>query len=719
MNLEGRLLGNRYEIIEKVGCGGMATVYKAKCHVLNRYVAVKILREEFTTDEEFINRFAAEAKSVASLSHPNIVAVYDVGHEGDLYYIVMELIKGKTLKEIIVEEKGPLPWKWSVNIAIQIASALEVAHKNKIIHRDIKPHNIIITEDGIAKVTDFGIAKSVSNATMTAFGTTIGSVHYFSPEHAKGGLTDCKSDLYSLGVVMYEMLTGKVPFDADTPVSVALKHMQEKPVDPEKLNPNIPSAVNKIIIKALQKDINARYISSTEMLEDLRKALKQPDGDFVYIKNMGNDFPTQRISIISDEQLNEKEESEKMENKRSTQNETKNKLTKKAKILIISVVIILLCCLALVLSIFLNTTKEVALPNLVGKTAEEAESILKELGLQYTKEEQFNSEHQLGSVISQEPPYKENDTIKETDKISFVVSKGNETTTVPKVTGMTEEDAISALENAKLKYEIELTTSQTVEAGYVTRQEVAENSSVNVNTVVKIHVSTGNGIKQVLVPYVINKTQNDAVKTLEDAGLKVTVIENKIEAGQGTDGMVVEQSQAVGTIVDEGTTIIITVNKLISKVSGKIVVNVKSITGGYTVTEKEPEKDETANNVVNSNTVSNNSIANNTVNSVNTLSSNNTINSNNTSRNVTSRAKEYVYSTTDTTATVTIVVNGETISSEKTVDKNNEKYEYDFKAKEAESVDIVVTITDNANGNTKTKSKQLTSMSADVVVEIN
>ena len=270
MNLEGRILGNRYEIIEKVGNGGMATVYKATDLVLKRYVAVKILRDEFTTDEEFIKRFETEAQSAARLVHPNIVSIFDVGVDNGIYYIVMELIKGKTLKEIIVEERGPLPWKWSVNVAIQIASALEMAHKNNIIHRDIKPHNIIITEDGIAKVTDFGIAKAVSNSTITAFGTTIGSVHYFSPEHARGGYTDAKSDLYSLGVVMYEMVTGKVPFDADTPVSVALKHMQEEPVPPIEMNPHLPEAVNKIILKALKKDPMYRYQTATELLEDLR-----------------------------------------------------------------------------------------------------------------------------------------------------------------------------------------------------------------------------------------------------------------------------------------------------------------------------------------------------------------------------------------------------------------------------------------------------------------
>ena len=300
MDLKGRLLANRYEILEKIGSGGMATVYKAKCHVLNRYVAIKILRDEFTTDEEFVKRFNSEAQAAASLSHPNIVSIYDVGNEDNIYYIVMELVRGKTLKQIITEE-GALPWKWSVNIAMQIASALETAHKNNIVHRDIKPHNIIITEDGVAKVTDFGIAKAVSNSTITAFGTTIGSVHYFSPEQAKGGYTDAKSDIYSLGVVMYEMLTGRVPFDSDTSVSVALKHMQEAPVPPMEINENIPKAVNDIILKAMEKEPMARYQTATAMLRDLSMALKDPDGEFV--EEEANDGLTRRMGVITDDML--------------------------------------------------------------------------------------------------------------------------------------------------------------------------------------------------------------------------------------------------------------------------------------------------------------------------------------------------------------------------------------------------------------------------------
>ena len=345
MNLEGKLIGNRYEILEKIGNGGMATVYKAQDQILKRYVAVKVLRDEFTTDEEFIRRFNTEAQSAASLTHPNIVSIYDVGNEGNIYYIVMELIQGKTLKQII-DEDGVLPWKWSIDIASQIASALETAHKNNIVHRDIKPHNIIITEDGVAKVTDFGIAKAVSNSTITAFGTTIGSVHYFSPEHARGGYTDAKSDLYSLGVVMYEMLTGRVPFDADTPVSVALKHMQERPIEPIKLNPAIPYSVNKIIMKAMEKDLNLRYQSATEMLRDLNMALKDPDGDFV--QTGSNDMAyTQRIDAITDEDLNRNNDS----NRNNKGKKKKGKLRQyfekhpAAKIVLIILLIIILSLL--------------------------------------------------------------------------------------------------------------------------------------------------------------------------------------------------------------------------------------------------------------------------------------------------------------------------------------------------------------------------------------
>ena len=589
MDLKGRLLGNRYEIIEKIGSGGMATVYKAKCNVLNRYVAIKILRDEFTTDEEFVKRFEVEAQSAASITHPNIVSVYDVGVDGNLHYIVMELIKGKTLKEIILEEKGPLPWKWSVNIAIQIASALEIAHKNHIIHRDIKPHNIIITEDGVAKVTDFGIAKAVSNSTITAFGTTIGSVHYFSPEHARGGFTDEKSDLYSLGVVMYEMLTGKVPFDADTPVSVALKHMQEEPIAPKNVNPNIPIAVNDIIMKALKKDTNLRYQNATAMLLDLKRALKEPSGNFVDNNEYGEDFPTQRMSTLGiDEEVTP----------RATQTKTKKKenkfimFIKKHKVLSSIVGLILLFVIALSATILISNLtrpKEVQIPNLVGKTVDEAKQILEENKIKYVEEKQeYNTEYEAGRIISQNPPYVENRKIKQNTEIKVVVSLGTETTTVPKLTGLTKEEAEDIAEESKIKVEFEDATSKTVEAGITIEQDIEEGETINAGETVKVKISIGTGIKQVVVTSVLYRDEATAKQTLESAGLVVNV-EYDEDATRG-NGVVLKQSISSGTTVDEGTTITITVNKLVETKEGTVIINVKSITGykdKITVTDDE------------------------------------------------------------------------------------------------------------------------------------
>ena len=576
MDLKGRLLGNRYEIIEKIGSGGMATVYKAKCHVLNRYVAIKILRDEFTTDEEFIKRFEVEAQSAASITHPNIVSVYDVGVDGNLYYIVMELIKGKTLKEIITEEKGPLPWKWSVNIASQIASALETAHKNHIIHRDIKPHNIIITEDGVAKVTDFGIAKAVSNSTITAFGTTIGSVHYFSPEHARGGFTDEKSDLYSLGVVMYEMLTGKVPFDADTAVSIALKHMQEEAKPPIELNPNIPSAVNDIIMKALRKDTNLRYQNATAMLLDLKRALKEPNGDFVD-NNDYQDFPTQRISTIGLEE----ERSAKSTNAKNNKKPNKfAQFIKNHKVLSSIVGLILLFVITLGLTVGISNArrpKEVAIPNLVGKTVDEAKQILTENKLNYVEDSsEYNTTYPAGQIISQTPNFVDGRKIKQNTDVKVVVSLGTETTTVPKLKGLTKDEAEDAAKSSKIKLEFVDEISKTVEAGVIIKQEKEEGETVNAGDTVKVYVSIGTGIKQVAVVSVLYKDEETAKQTLQDLGLTVNV-EYGEDKTRG-NGVVLKQSIESGKTVDEGSTITITVNKLAELKTGTVTINVKSLT---------------------------------------------------------------------------------------------------------------------------------------------
>lgn len=587
MNLEGRILGNRYEIIQKVGNGGMATVYKATDLVLKRYVAVKVLRDEFTTDEEFIKRFETEAQSAARLVHPNIVSIFDVGVDNGIYYIVMELIQGKTLKEIIVEERGPLPWKWSVNVAIQIASALEMAHKNNIIHRDIKPHNIIITEDGIAKVTDFGIAKAVSNSTITAFGTTIGSVHYFSPEHARGGYTDAKSDLYSLGVVLYEMVTGKVPFDADTPVSVALKHMQEEPIPPIEQNHNLPEAINKIILKSLKKDPMLRYQTATELLQDLRTALKNPSGDFIDDSEYDPTAKTQKISTDQYNRVNKA--SGKKENKFMT-------FVKQHKALSVFIGLILLFFIAFggtLLILNLTNPKEVELPNLVGLTREEAEQKVKDSKLIFEVEsEEYNTDVEENRVISQDPTYVQNyNRVKQKSTVKVVISKGTEKTTVPNVKGKEKEEAIKLIEEAKLKAEFIEETSKTVQEGYVISQETEPNTEINAGDTVKIHVSTGTGIKQVTMVDVTGKSEADAKKILEDLKLVVNIGYN--EDSSKDNGIVLKQNVEVGKVIDEGTTVTITVNKLAEVKTVPITVNVKSLLdGNITETVKDENGDE-------------------------------------------------------------------------------------------------------------------------------
>lgn len=593
MNLEGSVIGNRYKIQEKIGNGGMATVYKALDQILNRYVAVKVLREEFTTDEEFIKRFNAEAQSAARLTHPNIVSVYDVGQEYNIYYIVMELIQGKTLKQII-EEDGHLSWKWAVNIAIQIASALEMAHKNNIIHRDIKPHNIMITEDGVAKVTDFGIAKAVSNSTITAFGTTLGSVHYFSPEHARGGYTDSKSDLYSLGVVMYEMVTGKVPFDADTPVSIALKHMQEEPVPPIKVNKEIPFAVNQIILKAMKKDPNERYQNASEMIKDLNIALKRPEGGFVEERNFEDSFtrriPTVNVSDNRNGNIKSDNEDEKPKGKIATffYNHPKTKVASIIALFVLIFVATLVITLTVINS---SSPKDVQIPNVVNLTQEEAKQRIEQLKLKFAYKEEYSADVEAGHVISQDPQYINNYSVKEGSTVTVVISKGMEQTKVPKVIGMEYSKAESALTEAGLEVEKVEETSQKVEAGYVISQEIDANTEVQKGTKIKIHVSTGTGIKKVTVTSVIGKSSEEAKKILTDLKLEVNVVED--EDTSKSDGVVLKQSVDPGTSVEEGSAITITVNKIEKNKQGTVNINVKALANRHLPKSSGEEEDNT------------------------------------------------------------------------------------------------------------------------------
>ena len=574
MNLIGKIIGNRYEILEEVGLGGMATVYKAKDHVLNRLVAVKVLKDEFTTDTDFIKRFNTEAQAAASLSHPNIVSIYDVGHEDEnnLYYIVMELVQGKTLKEIINSE-GVLSWKWAVNIAMQIASALELAHKNGIIHRDIKPHNIIITEDGIAKVTDFGIAKAVSNSTITAFGTTIGSVHYFSPEQAKGGFTDAKSDLYSLGVVMYEMLTGKVPFDADTPVSVALKHMQEEAKEPIEVNPEIPTAVNQIVVKAMQKEPSARYQNATEMIHDLSKALKDPDGDFVIIENKDGGY-TRVMQAIKDDNVGKKKEEVETKTNFFTEHP-------KAKIAIIILGLILLFVVVFLITkiaIDGGITSKVNMPNFVGKTREEAQQMADDVGVKLEITEVASSEVEEGKVVSQDPEYSETKIAKNT-VIKINVSKGPEESEMVKLEGMKIEDARNTAEELGIKLDEQTENNDTVEAGIIIKQDTAVGTLVKSGDTVVVHVSAG--VEKVKVPTVLGMDEGTAVATLKNAGLTPNVTYESNEEKE--NGKVISQSIDANTETAKNSTIDIVVNKIVKEEKTiNIIVDVKSIMGGST-----------------------------------------------------------------------------------------------------------------------------------------
>lgn len=598
MNIEGRIIGNRYEIIEKVGCGGMATVYKARDTILNRYVAVKVLRDEFTTDEEFIKRFNTEAQSAARLTHPNIVSVFDVGQEYNIYYIVMELIQGKTLKQIISEE-GALPWKWTVNISIQICSALEMAHRNGIVHRDIKPHNIIITEDGIAKVTDFGIAKAVSNSTITAFGTTIGSVHYFSPEHARGGYTDAKSDLYSLGVVMYEMITGKVPFDADTPVSVALKHMQEEPVPPIELNSKVPPAVNQIILKAMKKDTGLRYSSATEMMKDLSMALKNPTGEFVQEKSVG-DFtrviPTIQENIVSENKYRSNSNKTDKATKVEELTKPKSKLAKyleenpkmKPVVYIGIILAVILFCSIIFVGSWKLTTKllgidsgtsqtAISLPEVTSITIDEAKKKLEDLGITYEVEEVYSNDVEAGKVISQKPAAGTSYDKSKNSPVRLTISKGVKVVKMPKIKGLKYDEAVAELEKYELVAERVEETSQKVEEGIVIKQDVAENTDINAGTTVKVYVSIGSGLEKVTVPYVVDTDVEEAKKQLTEKKLEVNI--NYQENTNKSNGVVLKQSIDVGTVVEEGTAITLTVNKIEELKEGTINVYVKSITG--------------------------------------------------------------------------------------------------------------------------------------------
>ncbi len=592
MELIGKILAGRYEIIEKVGEGGMAYVFKARDNLLNRYVAVKILKNEYSKDEVFVKRFRTEAQSAASLIHPNIVSVFDVGEDRGISYIVMELLENKTLKDYI-QEKGSLSNEITLKIAAQIASALEAAHKAHIVHRDIKPQNIILNRNLVAKVTDFGIAKvtSATSATITSTEKTMGSVHYFSPEHAKGGYTDAKSDLYSLGVVMYEMATGKLPFDAESAVSVALKHIQEMPIEPIEVNPNVSKPLNEIIMKAMEKSTATRYQTATEMLTDISLALSKPSNSLVSRSQTSIEAgATQVIPVLNDENIvpnvrirqstggrtayaaSNQYRDERVNAQPDIDDDVqevkavKTPQEKKKKMIItLSVVAVLVIIVGIVFGYFIkkifNSGKEqeVEIPYIIGKNIDDLKKQYESEGFEFIQTAAENSsEYKEGEVITQKPDAGTKTTDK---KIYYTISRGEKLVKVTNVEGKDLKVAKYELENTLgFIVEEEKKISDTVAAGLVISQDYKDVERP-VGSIIKLTVSSGDGKTQVIVPSVVGKNVNDAKAALEKEKLKVEIEYGEDESK--SNGTVLSQSYPQNSVLKEGDLITIKVNKRI------------------------------------------------------------------------------------------------------------------------------------------------------------
>lgn len=564
----GMIIAERYEILGKIGTGGMADVYKAKDHKLNRFVAVKVLKAEFREDTTFIRKFRSEAQAAAGLTHPNIVNVFDVGDDEGLYYIVMELIEGITLKEYI-SKKGKLSIKEATSIAIQVSMGLETAHSHGIVHRDVKPQNIIISTDGKVKVTDFGIARAASSNTISS--NVMGSVHYSSPEQVRGGYSDEKSDIYSLGITLYEMVTGKVPFDGDTTVAIAIKHLQEEMVAPSVYTPELPYSLEQIIYKCTQKSVDRRYNKMEDVIADLKHSLIDPQGDFVKLTSVDNDAKT---VIISDEELGtikhtpkqklraeveelEKEvyaddfedgdEEEEEEYRRRKERRERQKRKRKRgpgrgvtiAALILGAVLLIGIVVVIIKSTGLLEKKEpaangnqqkqeeqsdkmVAVPDLTGKTEAEAKELANSLhiGVQMIGEEASNQEK--GRISSQDIPA--GTEVQEYSTLKYYISKGAQEVTIPDIDGKTGIEAQQLLEDLGLQVEIQKEYSDLDEEGYILvdpgyaysvspEPGATAKSGDKVTLVISRGLDYGEGV-EVEIPSVVGLTEDEAVTTL-------------------------------------------------------------------------------------------------------------------------------------------------------------------------------------------------------------
>lgn len=592
---EGMFIAERYEILERIGSGGMSDVYKAKCHKLNRYVAIKVLKPEYSEDKTFVSKFRAEAQAAAGLMHANIVNVYDVGEENGIYYIVMELVEGITLKKYI-DKKGVLGVREAVSIAIQVAQGIDAAHKHNIVHRDIKPQNIIISKEGKVKVTDFGIARAASSNTINS--SVMGSVHYISPEQARGGYSDEKSDIYSFGITLYEMLTGKVPFEGDTTVAIALQHIQDEIVSPRQYVPEIPVSVEKIVLKCTQKRTERRYQNMTDLIADLKRSLVTPDEDFVTIgAPLGSDAPTKLITPDEVNEIAEKSSTVKAEdieaspigevNKKNSvdeaadaddidedddednlddiddedeeldEDEADNKKTidKVITILAISVAVAIVVILVILItkiaknfgsgssgkkndptSSIEDTSDKVKVPDVIGMTLEEAKKTLNEEKLGFKYEYGYSKEDDVDKVYDTNPEI--GSFVDKNTTITVYISKGVKTVEMVDVIGKTQNEAEEAIIKAELKYTFQyVETTDDSLIGKVESTDPVAGATVNAGTQVKVVLYKGKNEVNIKMPDLSNKSESDAKKELEDLGFDINNVgieytyDNEIKEG--------------------------------------------------------------------------------------------------------------------------------------------------------------------------------------------
>ena len=560
--MSNRLLKGRYELIEKIGEGGMAIVYKGKDRFLNRYVAIKILRPEFIKDEKFIENFRKESQAAAGLSHPNIVNVYDVGEEGNIHFIVMELIDGKSLSQVI-EEEGRLDYKEAISITKQVASALSLAHSNQIIHRDVKPHNILITSSGTAKLADFGIAMAVSKESIAEGKEKImGSVHYFSPEQARGAYVDERSDIYSLGIVLYEMLTGKVPFDGDNPISIALMHINDEIPPVSKEVAGIPPQLEKIIEKATDKYQTNRYASADEMIEDLDNI------DFI-TKVMGS-------SVFADKGESKKADDDDaesyyraIEENRNSEVKKKKKPVNKTKIFIIAAAVVIVIAgvigFGAMMGWFSGSSDEIKVPGFAGKTLEEAQAEAEELGLKIEEgDEVYSPDQEKGLITSQSPSA--GSMVSEGRVITVNISLGKKDGVVPRIIDMDYKAAEEYLQSFGFELGIVKTVTSTKPEGVIVSQSIDAGTTADSGTKIDVEISDGKGKEMGQVPSVVGKDVDTAKSELDKAGFKISGISYEENASYQKNLVIRITDESgkevsAGSELEEGSNINIIVSK--------------------------------------------------------------------------------------------------------------------------------------------------------------